>query len=220
MDSQQQTITEARALADRLDGLRSFGPEHFSELQAAVNTIRHLTVLLSSQAQDAKGPVKAGRCRFFGFGTAPQAAELGYFLARTIEGTEQELRYRYGDRDVILVRGARVESLVNAEAYEYAVFVSAPCYVVMSKLKTQDWRSKANSADLDTHCFVQRGLSLKRTYLIQDGAGNALQLTQHEQNDLVLDSSEFNAGQHAIADQLVKIGVLQLIPSDGKSPAV
>ena len=134
MDSQQQTITEARALADRLDGLRSFGPEHFAELQAAVNTIRHLTVLLSSQAQDANGTVKAGRCRFFGFGTAPQAGALGYYLARTTEGTDLELQEKFGNQDVILVRGATCASKIGA--HEYAVFVPAPRYTVLSLHKT------------------------------------------------------------------------------------
>lgn len=46
MKSTPSIIADALALADRLDGLRSFGPERFAELQAAVNTIRSLVSLI------------------------------------------------------------------------------------------------------------------------------------------------------------------------------
>lgn len=208
-----QTITEARALADRLDGLRSFGPEHFAELQAAVNTIRHLTVLLSSQAQDANGPVKAGRCRFFGFGTAPQAGALGYYLARTTEGTDLELQEKFGNQDVILVRGATCASKIGA--HEYAVFVPAPRYTVLSLHKTQGWFDKCVNQGLWP--VGDHGQMSERTWIVQDADLNRLALTQHKLRDLPLDSSGFTAAMHEIAAQLVKIGVLQIVSSDGKS---
>lgn len=208
-----QTITEARALADRLDGLRSFGPEHFAELQAAVNTIRRLTELLTSKSNKANEPATASRCRFFDFGTAPQAGALGYYLARTTYGTDLELQEKFVSQDVILVRGARCASKIGA--HEYAVFLPAPRYRVLSLHKSQGWIEKA--IDQGLWPSGDHGQMSERTWIVQDADLNRIALTQHQLRDLPLDSSSFDAAKHAIADQLAKIGVLQTIPSNGKS---
>lgn len=208
MKTQQRTITEALSLANRLDGLRSFGPEHFVELQSAVNTIRALVNLVTACQKDESPAATKQRCRIFELGTAPRAAELGYYLARTTYGTDQELQTRFGDQDVILVRGAACVSMIGA--HEFAVFLPAPSYTVLSALKSQGWYQRALEEGLWP--IYDKGGFSEVTCIFQDGDQNRLTLTQHKQRDLPLDSSGFNAGQHAIADSLVKLGLLEIIP--------
>jgi hypothetical protein len=203
MKTNHQLITDALALACRLDGLRTFGPEHFAELQSAVDTIRALVSLLP-EAQESTAPIKAPRCRFFDFGTAPHAGELGYYLARTICGTATELLTQFREQDVILVRGATCAW--KDATYEYAVFVPAPRYTVLSLHKTMGWYQKAIEADL---CPIgDKGQMSEQTWIIQDVDINRMALTQHKLRDLPLDTTGFDASQHAIAAKLASIGLL------------
>ena len=203
MKTNHQLITDALALASRLDGLRAFGPEHFTELQSAVNTIRSLISLIP-EAQESTAPTKAPRCRFFEFGTAPRAGELGYYLARTTCGTDMELLTKFREQDVILVRGAVCSSKIGT--HEYAVFVPAPSYTVLSLHKTMGWYEKAIEAGLWPR--GDNGQMSERTWVIQDADVNRMALTQHKLRDLPLDTTGFDASQQAIAAKLASLGLL------------
>lgn len=213
MKSQQQTIAEALALASRLDGLRSFGPEHFDDLQHTVNTIRSLVGFLRQKPQGGTNPAPgalpgenaAPACRIFEFGTAPQAKALGYYLVNTILACDAEVQTMFAGQDVILVRGAVCAG--NREVHEFAVLKRAPRYLVRASYACPDWHEKANGAGL-----LARGDSqdwTERHWLVQDTDDNRICLWQHARRDLKLDTSEYGAAQHAIAEKLMQIGLLQ-----------
>ncbi|MDT8992829.1 hypothetical protein RQP54_18290 [Curvibacter sp. APW13] len=146
-------------------------------------------------------------CRFFEFGTAPQAGALGYYLAKTECGTEQEMQEKFADQDVILVCGASLAW--QPGGFEYAVFVPAPRYRVLGLHKTIGWYQKAIDAGLWPR--GDKGQLSECIWIIQDAKVNRITLTQHKLRDLPLDTSGFDASQHAIAAELARLGLLERI---------